>query len=72
MTPVAERVRAYRSRKKSGAAVLPFVQVGDEIGTVEMLVSAHLLAEHRRDDPAAIATAVGKLIDAMVRETNWS
>jgi hypothetical protein len=71
-TPVLERVRAYRSRKKTGAGLLLFVPVSDEIGTIEMLIAARLLAEGNREDGTAIAAAAGKLIDAVVKEANRS
>ena len=63
-TTVAERVRRHRLRKKIGAAVLPFVIVGDEVATVEMLIDSGVLDPNRADDVAAVAAAVGKMIDA--------
>ena len=67
-TPVLERVRAYRSRKKTGAGLLLFVPVSDEIGTIEMLIVAGLLAESNRENGTAVATAAGKLLDAVVKD----
>ena len=66
--PIArlERVRRFRARKKTGAAVLSFVIITDEIATADMLIAADLLEPNRADDPAAIAAAVGKMIDGHV------
>jgi len=68
MTPVIERVGAYRTRQKTGAAVLPFVPVSDEIGTVEVFIPAGLLAESERDNRAAIAAAAGRFLDMAVKD----
>ncbi len=44
--------------------MLPFVIIADEVATVEMLIATDQLDPFRADDVAAIAAAVGKMMDA--------
>ena len=66
--PVRDRVRRHRERRRTGAVVLPFVLVADEVSLAELLTAAGLLAAAEHDDKAAIARAVGKLLDALVEQ----
>jgi hypothetical protein len=63
-----DRVRLHRQRRKSGACVLSFVLVDDEIALVDLLVAAGLLAESERDDRAALSRAAGRALSAMARD----
>lgn len=63
----AERMRAMRERRKAGLRVIQ-LQVRDT--EITGLISCRLLAAEDRDDRDAIATALGKLLDA-VPPTEW-
>lgn len=68
-----DRMRVYRERRRSGKGVVPVVVVSDEVATIETLVAAKLLKPTAIDDGIAVATAVGRLVDALVKEhTNRS
>jgi hypothetical protein len=73
MSTVRDRVRVHRERRKTGKAVVPFVVVDDALATVEVLIAVRLLDESDADDVAAVSTAVGRLVDMLVKEhTNRS
>jgi hypothetical protein len=68
MTPVVQRVRAFRERQKSGAAMLAFVPLADEVATIEMLIAVGMLQESKRDDANAVAAAAGRFLDIATKE----
>lgn len=61
----AARLRRFRDRRKTGAGVIAFVPVTDEVATIEALIAGGFLLENERDNPQAVAKAVGKLLDIL-------
>ena len=59
----AERMRKHRARKRSGAIVLPPMEIGPI--TIEVLIDAGFLAEWDAEDPVAIARAVAALLSSL-------
>ena len=61
----AERMRVARQRRRDGLRCIPLEIRDDEI---EALVTAGLLRSDARNDPNAIAAALGKLLDRLPPE----
>jgi len=65
LSPGAERMRAARRRRRDGLRCVP-MEIRDE--EIENLVTAGLLRSDARNDPNAIAAALGKLLDRLPPE----
>ena len=58
----AERMRLSRQRRREGLRVVPLAVRDDEVA---ILVARGFLAAAKRDNPIAIALAMGELLDAL-------
>jgi hypothetical protein len=58
-TPVAERMRLYRKRRRQG---LQYVRIPLYLTEIDDLIRIGLLKENRRHDPEAVQTAVIGLV----------
>jgi hypothetical protein len=63
----ALRVSRAKQRRRSGLRV--FHIEADEISVADMLVTAKILDPEKVDDPAAVASALQKMIGLLCRET---
>ena len=61
----AERMRRLRRRQARGIAVLP-IEVDHTV--IEDMIAAGMVGEAAALDPAALATAVGRVLREMVRQ----
>jgi hypothetical protein len=68
LSPGAERMRAARRRRRDGLRCIP-LEIRD--GEIEALVKAGVLTPDARNDRAAIAAAMGKLLDRLPPE-RWT
>jgi hypothetical protein len=58
-TPVAERMRLYRKRRRQG---LRYVRIELHVTDVDSLIRMRLLKEEQRQDPEAVQAALTGLI----------
>jgi hypothetical protein len=64
-TPVAERMRLYRKRRRQG---LRYVRIELHVTDVDSLIRMRLLKEEQRQDPEAVQAALTGLIYRALEE----